>query len=72
MHRTAAREQRQKILLVELPKTSTTKLHSLRPLMTGLNQAEVPDFPAQPTATHLTMFLTPDLDSKLVLASCRV
>ena len=71
MLRKAAHEQRQSVLLLELLETFTSK-HSLRLLRTGSKQSEVPDSPARMAATHLIIFLTPDLDNKLVLASRRV
>ncbi len=71
MLRKAAHEQRQSILLLELLETFTSK-HSLRLLRTGSKQSEVPDSPARMAAAHLIIFLTPDLDNKLVLASRRV
>ena len=72
MLRKAAHEQRQIILLLELLETFTTKAHSLRPPRTGSKQSEMPDSPARMAATHLIIFLTPDLDDKLRVASRRV
>ena len=72
MLRNAAHEQRQTILLLELLDTITSKAHSLRLLRTGSKQSEMPDSPARMAATYLIIFLTPDLDDKLILASRRV
>ena len=72
MLRNAAHEQRQSILLLELLDTITSKAHSLRLLRTGSTQSEMPDSPVRMAATYLIIFLTPDLDDKLILASRRV